>query len=263
MYKYVSLAKLSMQNTVAYRGTFIISILGNFIYLLSIFYLWNVVFTAKEQLGGLSWDQMKGYLIISFFMNGLISFYSEGTISGKIVDGSVALDMLKPVDFQKARLSEVLGAGVFESFVSIVMIFIMAPTIFSGVYNPHWYTWLLLLVSVGAALLIKFGIIYLTCLLCFYTTSRYGLSLARTAIMNLLSGALIPLIFFPKWLEVICTYLPFQGIVFIPASIYLERVDGAEAIGLIGLQLVWVVILWWAGKLLWNWAIKQVTIHGG
>lgn len=252
-----------MQNTVAYRGAFIISIIGNLIYLLSIFYLWHVVFSSNEQLGGLSWEQMKGYLIISFFMNGLISFYSEGSISGKIVDGSVALDMLKPVDFQKARLSEVLGASVFESIVCIAMILILAPTIFSGVYNPSWYTWPLLIVSVSAALLIKFSIVYLTCLLCFYTTSRYGLTLARTAIMSLLSGALIPLMFFPKWLEVLCMYLPFQGIVFIPASIYLERVDAIEALRLIGLQCVWVAILWAAGKLLWNWAIKQVTIHGG
>jgi ABC-2 type transport system permease protein len=252
-----------MQNTVAYRGTFIISILANLIYLLSIFYLWEVVYSSKEQLAGLSWEQMKGYLIVSFFMNGLISFYSEGSISGKIVDGTVALDLLKPVDFQKARLSEVLGASVFESMVCIAMIFILAPTIFSGVYSPGWYTWLLLIVSIFAALLIKFSIVYLTCLLCFYTTSRYGLTLARTAIMNLLSGALIPLVFFPKWLEALCTYLPFQGIVFIPASIYLERVEGAEALRLIGLQFVWVAILWVAGKLLWNWAIKQVTIHGG
>jgi len=85
----------------------------------------------------------------------------------------------------------------------------------------------------------------------------------RIAIMNLLSGALIPLTFFPPWLRTFAFALPFQGIVYIPASLYLGRSEGQAALQLICLQVLWVVVLWVCGRALWSRAVRQVTIHGG
>jgi ABC-2 type transport system permease protein len=73
----------------------------------------------------------------------------------------------------------------------------------------------------------------------------------------------VPLTFFPDWLETIAQALPFQGIVYIPAAIYLGRVQGEEALRLVSLQLAWVLVLWVAGRLLWRRGIRQVTVHGG
>ncbi|MGQ4668691.1 ABC transporter permease [Metabacillus halosaccharovorans] len=261
--KYLSIAKVTMQNTMAYRFNYIISLLSSFIFILSMFYLWKSIYADKTELAGFTWEQMKTYLFITFLSNTLVSWYSETRISRKILDGSVAMDLLKPIDFQKARLSETIGSSLVEGFIAAIMISIFV-VLFAGIILPKdLWTALLFIFSLVISLGIKFGIVYLFSLLCFWTTSSIGIAWSRAAITNLFSGALIPLTFFPEWLKSIAYALPFQGIVSIPASIYLGKLEFINAFQLIGLQVFWMIGLWLLGKLMWNFAVRQITIHGG
>lgn len=261
--KYLSVAKVTMQNTLAYRFNYVMTLVASFIFILSMFYLWKSIYVGRTELAGFTWDQMKTYLFITFLSNTLVSWYSETRISRKIIDGSVAMDLVKPIDFQKARLSETIGSSLVEGWIAAIIITIFI-VIYGGILIPgDTLTIILFLFSLIISLGIKFGIVYAFSLLCFWTTSSMGIAWSRAAITNLFSGALIPLTFFPEWLQSLSYALPFQGIVFIPASIFLGKIHGMEIIQLIGLQLFWVIVLWIVGKLIWNWAVRQVTIHGG
>lgn len=261
--KYVSLGKISMQNSIAYRSSFIINIIGSLLLLVSMMYLWRAIYADRLEVGGFSWEAMRAYLLITFISNSVLSYTSEGRIAGKIRDGSVSMDLLKPLNFQKARFAETVGTSLFEGLVTVLLT-LAVFAVFSGVQMPLGFTaWLLFSLSLLAALLVKFGVVYLAALCCFWTDSYYGISLARAAITNLLSGALAPLAFFPDWLQSLCSLLPFQGIVHIPAAIYLGQADTMESVRMIGVQLVWGIVLWLLGKFIWSFAIKKVTIHGG
>jgi ABC-2 type transport system permease protein len=261
--KYRSIAKITMQNTMAYRFNYVISLIASFIFILSMFYLWKSIYAGRTELASFTWGEMKTYLFITFLSNTLISWYSETRISRKILDGSVAMDLLKPIDFQKARLAETFGSSLVEGWIGALMVTIFI-VLYAGILIPeNVLTGILFVISLIVSLAIKFGVVYIFSLLCFWTTSAVGIAWSRAAITNLLSGALVPLTFFPAWLESIAYALPFQGIVYVPASIYLGKVQGAEAIQMLSLQLFWVVVLWMIGKLMWNWAVRQVTIHGG
>jgi ABC-2 type transport system permease protein len=263
MKKYVSLAICSMQNTLSYRLSFILNFLGSFISLLATFFLWRAIYAGQSELAGFDWEQMKTYLIVSFFVNSMLSYYSESRITNKIMDGSVAMDLLKPLDFQKARLAESLGACVLEGLLSAVLISVLAILAFRVPLPDDIGTMLLFIVSMLSSILVKFGIVYITALLCFYTTSGFGVIWARTAITNLLSGALVPFAFFPEWLKNVAMFLPFQGIVNAPTTIFLGMQDSGEALELIALQWFWIAALWLLGRWMWNGSIRQITIHGG
>jgi ABC-2 type transport system permease protein len=196
-------------------------------------------------------------------LTNMVMTFAEWRVAWLILDGSIAMELLKPLDFQRARLAETIGSGVFEAIVALAIIGMFGLVYGGMALPPAPATWLLVLVSLLLSLLIKFGIIYLTGLLCFWTSSALGMTWLRIAIMNLLSGALIPLTFFPAWLRTVAFALPFQGIVYIPASLYLGRSAGPAALQLVGLQVLWVAALWACGRALWSRAVRQVTIHGG
>lgn len=260
---YRSLASRSMQNALAYRTTYLISFASNLIGFLSLFTLWRAIYDGREQLAGMSWDQMKAYLLITFMANSLLSWYSETAISNKVLDGSVAVDLLKPLDFQKARLAETVGTSIVESGIAIVILSVLMLTM-TNIPVPHSITtWILFLLSLFGSLAVKFCIVYMAGLLCFWSTGSFGIVWSRIAITNLLSGAMVPLSFFPDWLEKLALYLPFQSIVHTPASIFMERMDVWEAAQWIALQWVWAIALWIAGMGMWRWAVRKVTIHGG
>lgn len=263
MKKYVSLALCSMQNTLAYRLSFILNFVANFIGLIAMYCLWQAIYTGRAELSGFTWGQMQSYLLITFFVNSMLSYYSESSITNKIIDGSVMMDLLRPIQFQKARLAESLGSCVLEGLLSCLLIG-LAAVFTLGIQLPNdAATLLLFLFSMASSILVKFGIVYLSALLCFWTTSGFGIYWARTSITNLLSGALVPLAFFPSWLQSTAMLLPFQGIVNTPVTIGLGMTEGIEALRLIGIQWIWIVLLWLLGKWMWSGAVRQITIHGG
>ncbi|MRN54334.1 ABC transporter permease [Paenibacillus monticola] len=261
--KYSSITNRSLQNVLAYRTSYVITFLSNFVNLLAIYFLWQGIFNGRASVGGYTWDQMRTYLLITFLANSVLSWYSETAISGKILDGSVAADLLKPIDFQSARFAETLGTSLLEGGMSTVLIgiFILFT---SGVNFPHSpLVYVLFALSLLGAMLVKFGVVYLAALLCFWSTGSMGIVWARIAVTNLLSGALVPLAFFPDWLERVALLLPFQSIIHTPTVIFLEQATAWESLSLIGVQCFWGIALWIAGKCMWNWAVRQVTIHGG
>lgn len=261
--KYLSLAVIAMQNSLARRAMFVVNMGSGLLYLLATFFLWRAIFAGRELLAGYTWEEMKAYLLVAFLTNTLLSWYSETRIAGQVLDGSVAMDLLKPLDFQTARLAETLGTSVFEGGLGALMA-CAALLVFGGIMPPASLSLgCLFALSLVASLLIKFGVVYLAGLVCFWTSSGLGIIWARIAITSLLSGALVPLSFFPRWLELLALALPFQGIVYTPASIYLGRVTDAQALRLIAVQWLWVAGLWLAGRLLWRWGIRQVTVYGG
>ncbi|WP_234414317.1 ABC transporter permease [Paenibacillus sp. CAA11] len=261
--KYRSIMNRSLQNVLAYRTSYIITFLSNFVNLAAIYFLWQGIYHGREELGGYSWDQMKTYLLVTFLANSVLSWYSETSISGKILDGSVSVDLLKPIDFQKARLAETLGSSLLEGTMGLILIGLFTLFV-SGIPLPSSpMIYLLFAISLLAAMLVKFGVVYLAALLCFWSTGSMGIVWTRIAVTNLLSGALVPLAFFPGWLERLAWFLPFQSIVHTPTMIFLEQASMPEMLGLLGVQCFWGAVLWLAGKAMWSWAVRQVTIHGG
>ncbi len=261
--KYRSLARIAMQNSLAHRGAFLVNMSASLIYVAAMFYLWRAIFANQSRVAGYSWEELKAYLLVAFLSSTLLSWYSETRIAGQVLDGSVAMDLLKPLDFQAARLAETLGTSVFEGGVTALMVCLVL-VLFRGVIAPPDIAMAaLFLVSLAAGLLIKFGVVYLAGLICFWTSSAIGVIWARAAITSLFSGALVPLAFFPPWLETLALALPFQGIVYTPAAIYLGRVNTLGALRLVALQFIWVLLLWLGGKLLWRWGVRQITVYGG
>lgn len=260
--KYLSLIKTSTQQTLAYRSNFFISIMVTVLLFISSFFLWKSVFVGKDTISVYSWGNMKGYLLVAFMCNTLLSWYSESSISRKILDGSVAMDLIKPYSFYFARLSETIGSSIFEALVIavasaalIIMLRIPLP--------KDLITWVCFLLSVLLALIIKFGVVYLFSMLIFLTSSYMGIQWARAAITNLLSGGLVPLVFFPGWCQAIFAYMPFQYIVSFPASIFLNQADLTQIGSHFLQELLWIVLLFILGKALFAFSIRKVTIYGG
>ena len=109
----------------------------------------------------------------------------------------------------------------------------------------------------------NFFISFICALLCFWTENYFGITKSKQVIVNFFSGALIPLTMMPGVLQKIAYALPFQGIVYIPSSIFMESTVGRDAMYLILSQIVWCIVLYIVKKILWRCAIKKVVINGG
>jgi viologen exporter family transport system permease protein len=73
----------------------------------------------------------------------------------------------------------------------------------------------------------------------------------------------VPIRYFPDWLQPWALALPFAAITQTPADLFVERVSGADIVlPLVG-QLVWAVVLLGCAQLATVAATRRVVIQGG
>ena len=86
---------------------------------------------------------------------------------------------------------------------------------------------------------------------------------AKFFIVQLFSGLLVPIAFFPECLKMLSMVLPFQAVAYIPLNLYLGKSTGNDALISIAVQIGWVVVLYSLGRFFWTHAAEKLTLQGG
>jgi ABC-2 type transport system permease protein len=264
MKRYLAISRASLSTVIVHRGAFILLMLGGVVQCVALLAVWRSLLadSAGGTLGGYTWDQMRGYLLVTFMTGMFVSSFTDVQLGARILDGTVATDLLRPVDFQLARFAE--SIGYLGGEVAVVLLSTVAMVIgFGGVGGLAGTQALLFAISVALVVPLKFGLAYLFGTLCFWTESYQGVGLARAAVASVLSGAMVPIDLYPGWLRTLCELSPFTGMAATQARLYLEQVTGPAAVRLVALQLVWVLVLIVAGRLAWRPAVHRLSVHGG
>jgi ABC-2 type transport system permease protein len=249
-----------MRTCFAYRQAFALGTAASCLGLVAGVALWSALLPSGGGLGGFTLYEMKGYILVSFATNWLGNAVGEWTLANRIRDGQVAIDLVRPVATQRLMFAQVAGGLPMEALIIAAAAtgFALLAGPIPAPHNP-----VLVLVSLLLVIPIRFDLGFLTALVVFWTQNFHGVAWARNAISQLLSGSLVPLALMPQWLQSTAAVLPFAGLTSTPALIYLGKVDGAAAIGLIGLQIFWSLALWYGAQLAFRGAARQVTVHGG
>lgn len=263
--RYWGLLIVNLQNAMTYRFNLLTSFLADVVKTTVMLAVWIVVYRQRSTIAGFDYPMMITYLLISQALNNIYGFHNaaERLITGKITKGTIGFDLLKPVRFTTARLAENLGQTVLQAIFAILMIIgfkMFMPELSlpaSGAYA------LLFAVSACIGFFIMFSVSLMSGLLAFWTMSSWGLRNAKNAIINFFSGALVPIVLLPGWLQGIVNVLPFKNIIYVPTMIYMGQYSVQKALGGIGLQLFWAAGLWLLTKALFGLAIRKVSINGG
>ena len=97
----------------------------------------------------------------------------------------------------------------------------------------------------------------------FYTTSSAGVRIIAVNIVEFFSGSLLPLSFFPDWMQGFLRIQPFASIEDTPFMIYGGSFSQREALLSLLLQLLWAAVFWTAGRLWMKAALRRTVVHGG
>jgi ABC-2 type transport system permease protein len=130
-----------------------------------------------------------------------------------------------------------------------------------GPADPLLLLWTL--VSFLLALAITTQLNFFVGCLAFYLKNISGLIRAKHISLDFLSGVLVPFSFFPAWVQTLSSWLPFQGISYVPVTIYLGQRQGPDLAGALLVQALWALALWALGRLLFARAVRAVALQGG
>ena len=247
-------------------GTFV-TLFANLIYLVLVYYLWKAIYASSgvDVVNGMTFTDTMIYLILATSLFNFLEMFVVWDMSRSIQSGKIILDLLKPMKFRKYTFWSYSGSHVVSFIMTFLPTFVVVMIITHGAIhmgiNLLWF-----IISTVFALIVNFNIEMLVATLCLYTESTWGINIVKETIVLLLSGASIPLAFFPEKLREVVQYLPFRAVYDIPLTILLQK-NGSDTIeGLLpmfALQVIWIVILTAAGTLFWNYSVKKITVNGG
>lgn len=265
---YLPFAKSEIQRALAYRIGFFGYVIGDILQIAVSFYLWSAIFnsSSKTTMNGFTKNEIIVYIVISFITAMSIDSGTEWVVGGEVQTGEIAINLIRPINYKLRLMTQALGTVAWQFIAIFIPVWIGLVSIryFTlGLLPPNIVTIALYLLSLIFSFLIWFLFNFCFGLLAFYVTYIWGLNVFKNTIVKFLSGAVIPIIFFPAWFQNFLMFLPFGSINYTPVMIYLNKYSWLGTIQVLGIQVLWVIILYLLSKFLWGKATKRLTIMGG
>jgi ABC-2 type transport system permease protein len=266
IYKPFAIARI--QEALSYKARFVLFIIARTFTVIITYYLWKAIYNSNgaNTLAGFTKNEMALYIFMSFVTASIISVEVASWIGTDVVEGSIAINLIKPINYKTSLFFKALGDIVYNFFIPSIFIWIgilINQYVTLGELPPSITTHLLYFISLSFGFVLLFLFEYCFGMLAFYTSYIWGMRISKNAILAFLSGQIIPFTFFPNAIRVIFSYLPFASINYIPVMIYLNKVKGTELIKALTLQVVWIILLYILSRILWKKATKKLYILGG
>lgn len=263
MKTYLAFTRGTFMVGLVYRFGFLFAVIGNAVYMGVAYYLWRSIYHNTTTLHGLNFDETFLYVGLGSGVFILLKTYADWIIHYEIREGAIASYLIKPIDFQIYALFASFGSVLLNALATtiptvLILVFIFKIKIVFGlglVFFP---------ISLLLAFLVSFSIDYFIGVTGFYTESVWGIVTTKEILLSILSGALIPLQFFPAIFQKILFALPFQAIFYTPLMMATKpNQDVSTLLTSLGIQLFWAVTLFIATRLFYNQAVKVLRIGGG
>lgn len=261
MNKYIYSAKMALIDLAAYPSRFFSNIWIDGISLMVYFFLWQTLYQGKAEVNGFTLKEITTYYALTFTLRKLTSSKTmTRTISYNIRYGTLATFLLQPIDFTLHFFFRLFTQIVFQTFVPFMLV--VGLTFFAQILELPKNIPLFLISTLFGAL-ITFLFYTITGCIAFWTIQSWGINSMIGRITNIMSGAVIPLSFFPEYLQNVNKLLPFGHMAYTPISIYLGNLTGGAIYTNMATQLWWIAFLFVLYKIIWNKALRKYDSVGG
>lgn len=236
------------KTNLVYRWNFIIGVLANIFNVISMMFIWYVVYrnNGNHLIKGFDFNSLILYTIMSNLTVRMYNSEIEHTIADEVSSGQVVNNFIRPVSYFKRLIGETMGE------ISFTFLFLIFPVIFGLIcytlysktnFNVTYLSIFFYAITVIFSIILNFMLSFIIGLAAFYLNYIWGFFTLKSTIMALVTGQLFPLTFFPDKVVMILKLTPFYYMNFGPVSILLNQFSPYETYRLICIQILWCVIL--------------------
>jgi len=259
------LARRGYRRYAAYPGATYAGLFTNVFFGFLIAYILLAVYDERDVIGGYDVRDAIAYVWISQGMLAVAGLFGAGwwELARRVQTGDVATDLQRPVDVQRAELMQDLGRAGYQTLWRAVPQFLLGLALFELTIPDEAGRWLLFALSIGLAVVVSFGIRFLVNLCAFWLLDYRGPVLLAIGVNLVLSGAIIPLAFFPEPLDAVARLTPFASLLQAPIDIYVGEPLGGKIAVVLALQASWALALLAVGRYALAAGTRKLVLQGG
>jgi ABC-2 type transport system permease protein len=257
-------ARVGFVNTLAYRLRYYTGIITYLINVTVYYFIWKALYAGDPNFAaGFRFEDMVTYIAVGWVIRSVYFNNIDQNMATDVMEGNIAMTMLKPVSVQTVYVGQALGEAGFRLLLLTLPSAVVVALIFPVQGPASVQAFGLFLLSLGASIVLTAGLNFIVGCCAVRLKSILGLLRAKFYVQELLSGLLVPMTMFPPVLQNVMAYLPFEHIAYTPLRIYLGKLEGAAAWEALGVQALWGVLLLAFGHHFWHVMARKITIHGG
>jgi ABC-2 type transport system permease protein len=259
---YSAIGGMAAKTRLAYNmwvwADFLVTLISMFVFV----YFWRAVYAGASTLGGLALSQTITYILLARLLSPLVETRTIFFFGFMIRQGQIAVELTRPIDMQARIFTESL-AELLVFLVQRLPLFLIAVLFFHMRLPTDPAIWIAFFISLVLGETVLFLFDWMFACLAFYVTETWGLSVVRVAAGSFFSGALVPLVMMPAWLQRLAGAMPFAQALAVPVSFLSGITSLADAPRLWLVQIIWLLAMLVLSRLVFEIAVRKVTVQGG
>jgi viologen exporter family transport system permease protein len=260
---YIAFARVSFLQILAYRSRYFTGIVTYLVNVTVYYFIWTAIYSSGRPIRGFTLAQMITYVAIGWIIRSFYYNNIDREIATDVQLGHIAAKLTRPVNYQWMQISQAAG----ESFFRMIMFTVPTAAVILLIYHVQTPAAVSSFFAFLVALLFSFFIFasinFIIGTFAVYLHSILGLIRAKYFLIEIMSGLIIPIDFFPDPLIRVSRLLPFHHISYTPLMIYMGKIQGAGLAQALAVEVMWCIGLALAGKFLWKRATHKLIVQGG
>jgi ABC-2 type transport system permease protein len=263
MSTYLKLVKLSFQRQITYRAATLAGLATNYFFGLLRAAVLIALYGQRQQVAGITLQGAITYTGVSQATIAFLSLFSWYDVMRSVYTGEIGADLLKPMDYFTFWMARDFGRALAQILLRGLPI-MLGYALYFGITTPQSAAqWLALLVVLVLAWMVSFSWRFLINLAAFWIPDAVGIGRLFFGLSWFFSGFLMPLRFFPDWFQRLCYLTPFPYTINTIVEVYLGLLKGADLLRVLLGQVVWIIVLVVAGRLVLSAGVRRLVIQGG
>lgn len=223
--------------------------------------LWTALYAQNAAPYRLPLHAMITYATVALLMSLILEVDGTRMIREKLREGTIATDLMKPISVPLYFFSDGFGQTMLHALLVIPSLLFALLLVHIDV--PPASVFGVFLLSFALGYFVNFFLNFLMNSIAFWTLETFAIQLIVRWVSDLLSGQIIPLMFFPGFLGRIVFALPFAAIYSTPLLIYVGVIQPHDYTRYLAIQVLWLALFSVLSVFVWRAASRRVVVQGG
>lgn len=224
--------------------------------------LWETTYsvTGKQTIAGYRLETLIWYLV---FTEAIVMAFPRllDKVEQEVKNGDIAYFLNRPLSYVGYHYSTFMAEAVLRVIVHLLVGGMLIFAIYGSIPWSLTSLPIGLLLTIGA-LTLQFFIMMSLSLGAFWIEEVRGYEIVYSKFVMILGGMMVPLDIFPGWLEQVARLLPFQNIVYTPASFAVGM--ASQSVGAaVSSQMLWILIFGSLTVFIYQMGVRRLHVNGG
>ena len=256
-----TLLRVGFADAVAYRAELVVWLLSTNMSLVMMALLTAVARDGK--VGRFGQSDFVAYYLATLVVRLVTGAWVVWEANMEIRQGTLAFRLLRPIHPLVHYAAENLAAIPMRAAVALPIALFLLVALGAEHVTHDPLLWLVFLLAVLGAWLITFLAMSVIAALAFWVDSASSFAQVWFGLFTVLSGYLMPLEIFPRWLALLARFLPFRYMLAFPVETAIGLLGRPRALLDLAVQWAFVLALGLAARESWRAGLRRYSAFGG